>query len=509
MNDAEKQARLAELKAKPTESMTMDEVNEYRQLMCTDARKPTRLAELKAKGTGSMTMVELKEYAELMKAPESNGVKVILSLSRFNTAPVSDGIAIARERLQRTISDQSRMEELQKIGTENMTTEELNLYTRLWKMSPFKRREAGWVESDAEFEARMKQKDAIHLSPAQSQSWKQLVPVPAPNTQKPVSRVPSPVQAPIVNTNKKVPDKNRGLDWDDLDYYVGSVNDGLDEIEDARKRAFFEKDMDALIRMDGYEEIAALPEKHIKVILKYAAEMRKEASKPEEAKPIVEAIGSVNGQWMPDYAKYESDNRDRDIDIYTAFNQGAQNAALADKYDIDKSRVSRIVKTVGIWLGDTFEDVTLVDLRKYWTNPEADPGWKCMDPGTDIIRVGGAGNPDIKVSLASKNDGRKKVIFYNAKTYFPKGNPRSIIIPVGKITDDKNEMHAEIKAARDLKAIAPDTTIEVKVRVNEHVAGRIFPDEDVDWQDENHPPIKIPLRDLKKTRVSGKQVAFA
>lgn len=210
-----------------------------------------------------------------------------------------------------------------------------------------------------------------------------------------------------------------------------------------------------------------------------------------------------NGTWKPDLSQYErGQNSARDIDIYHRFNvnkelQADIGGSLTPPLEI--SRVSQIVRDVSNWIGETFEDATVGDLRASWRKDE-DPAWKCVDPGHDIVKtsIPGLSTPDITVTLRHKVDGRKKVMFYNAKSYFPKGNKKSISVPVGHIDDETNEMRGEIQAARDLHAKEPATVIEVRLRLNEHREGRIFPDEVVDWNVANHPPISFELRKPKK-----------
>jgi hypothetical protein len=107
--------------------------------------------------------------------------------------------------------------------------------------------------------------------------------------------------------------------------------------------------------------------------------------------------------------------------------------------------------------------------------------------------------PDITLTLKNKKDGHLKVIFYNCKAYFPKGNVASIEISLGDWDDAiNNDCHAEIKAARILDKQPRPPEIEVKVRAVELVKGRILEDQDVNWKLDWHPAISIPLRAYRK-----------
>jgi hypothetical protein len=87
---------------------------------------------------------------------------------------------------------------------------------------------------------------------------------------------------------------------------------------------------------------------------------------------------------------------------------------------------------------------------------------------------------------------------YNGKTHWPRKQDGSIYIPLGAWDSDDNEAKAEIKAARDLHAMEPETEIEVFVRVNRHDTGQIFDDQRVDWSMQVLDGIIIPIRKPKK-----------
>jgi hypothetical protein len=225
--------------------------------------------------------------------------------------------------------------------------------------------------------------------------------------------------------------------------------------------------------------------------------------------------------WIPDLDAYQSENSERDITIYKRFSAGEQGAALADEYHIDKSRVSTITnKEVSPWIAEQWElqvhaDVLAREDTGEWSlQSSIHVGKKGAEKPAEITTY-----PDEITFFLNKNTGQEKVIFLNAKAYYPRGDPKSYTVPVGKLTDVKNDMHAEIQAAREWSKAHPGSAIEVCCRFcwlyrgkptgpnpwDWQLIGKVFEDENLDWRIEKHPPLNFDFREAKKHGKRGNQ----
>lgn len=208
-----------------------------------------------------------------------------------------------------------------------------------------------------------------------------------------------------------------------------------------------------------------------------------------------------DGKWLPDLSLYrakKAENTKRDVDFYKRFNAGETNVSLAEESSLSTGDITQIIQhKVAYWVGVQFELASTEERRDYWRRNE-DPDWICLDPERDIKHDGRRGFPDTTIFLHSRAGDKKCVIFYNEKSYYPRGNPKCIKVDIGRWDDAKhNKLHAEIKAARELHEKESATEILVYCRMNECKGGRIFPDRLIDWNLDDQDGLEFQLRDAK------------
>jgi hypothetical protein len=230
----------------------------------------------------------------------------------------------------------------------------------------------------------------------------------------------------------------------------------------------------------------------VKVIHKI--EMNNSALSSEFIEPV------VNGTWKPDLVKLAEEIGPRDVSMWERYNiKGETQASIAQdpEINLERTSVTMAIKRVGNKIADHFELATRDEMEKAWKTIN-DLEWGFIS----VEKLGGSGTkakPDVKLTLKNKKDGHLKIILYNCKAYYVKGNAASIEINLGAWDDTvRNDCHAEIKEARKLNEQPNPPGIEVKTRVCNIATGNIFNDTTVDWTVDYLPDISIPIRGIRK-----------